>query len=948
MTTRNIRPFVHLRVLSSYSLGLGLSSPGDVCRHAARLGFGAVALTDVSGTYGFVEFHRAARETGIKPIYGTLVFLDWNLPGHAHEPVQSLIALALDRAGLRNVCAIASASAVRRERREGLSSSHLDGLTEGVVALTRVDPRASGLSARHLLGPLHELFGDRLFVEVRAGLPAAGHAVQKDTVAQAAELGVPCVLTQDVRFVGPARPQLFDLMASLEEPGFEHRVFSDRRAGDSSPDHGMVSASDISPAYDEFPEAYTNASLIASLVQPDLFDALEDAPGDVPAGDIFAAPVSVSLRARVEALDARASSALSKDQRELSRTRVDHELSLIEAAHLEPTLLRFERLVGLLRDIDARLGPATGLSVQSRCAYLLGITSFDPYTVDTRFEPSFAAREPWGSVFDLQISPEDRPAVLAIVNRAFAGASVGYVPSVEHLTAARSMRMVAKWLDTPAEDIDEAIRAATRFQGVTLRQLAEDNRTFAALYKRSAAFRELVAHAASVEGLPFGFARTKRTVIVSPRPLRDFFGQTVSPTTGDHFVQATRDSFPLGAVLRIDLALLRMLAILPGSTDRVVDPKAYRLIEKEDLEGIHLLEGAPGRLAPGFGIRSFDDLVHFVALLRRRRSGINLANRLAAFRGAPHVVPAAVQVGGILAPTNGMLLFRDQLRDVAAALTGWTRVDATAFRARLADRSPGNLAAMRQEFFSQTVEQSVSLEDATEWFGRLVRESDWAVDRQRVIAECLLTERALHMKWTQREEFLGRLAEYADDRRVRYETPARVSAPERTGEGAGEAAMDEPAPETLPLLAGEPDPQPDLLGALANPETPSTKSPSGRNSTHGFDVLTSVSEFYPHPTSTPVRLTGRIRNLQTFSTSANQRVGYFELFDSSGSVRIFVSAGPLARFGEVMREGRDVVVKGTVRQRDGRKVCDALEIQGSEGGIDVGQTSADKPSTGDS
>jgi len=143
-------------------------------------------------------------------------------------------------------------------------------------------------------------------------------------------------------------------------------------------------------------------------------------------------------------------------------------------------------------------------------------------------------------VFDLQISPEDRPAVLAIVNRAFAGASVGYVPSVEHLTAARSMRMVAKWLAHSAPEIDEAVRIAGRFHGASLRELAETNKAFGALYRRSPGFRDVVAHAASVEGLPFGFTRAKRTVIVSPRPLRDFFAYTVSPTTGDHFVQATR------------------------------------------------------------------------------------------------------------------------------------------------------------------------------------------------------------------------------------------------------------------------------------------------------------------------------------------------------------------------------------------------------------------------
>jgi DNA polymerase III alpha subunit len=462
------------------------------------------------------------------------------------------------------------------------------------------------------------------------------------------------------------------------------------------------------------------------------------------------------------------------------------------------------------------------------------------------------------------------------------------------------------------------------------------------MYRRSGAFRELVAHAASVEGLPWGFTRAKRTVIVSPRPLREFFGYTVSPATGDHFVQSTRDSFPLGAVLRIDLALLRMLAILPAATGRnALDTKAFELINAQDLEGVHLLEAAPGRLAPSFGITSFDDLVHFVALMRWRGSGMSLANRLAAFRGEPRPVPAATQVGAILAPTRGMVLFRDQLRDVAAALAGWSRAEATGFLARLSDHTPGNLAAARQEFFRRTVEQSVSLEDATEWFARLVRESEWAVDRQRVIADCLLTERCLHMKFTRRDEFLRRLAEHADDRRMRYETPARVT------HDPADAAEDT-AP-VLPGLAPPPDPpaQGDLLGSLAVPEASSTKSTSKRNPKQGFRVLSRVSELYPHPTSTPVRLTGRIRNLQTFNNSASQRVGYFELIDSSGSARVFVPAGPFSRSADTLREGSDVIVQGTVRLRDGRKVCDALEIEGSEGGVDLGQASAHESSTGD-
>jgi len=132
MSTRNVRPFVHLRVLSSYSLGHGLSTPDQVCRHARRVGFDTLALTDLGGTHGFVEFHRAAREVGVKPIYGTLLIIDWAETPILGEPFQTLILLALDRVGLRNVCAAATLSATRREGREAVTVADLEAVSGGV------------------------------------------------------------------------------------------------------------------------------------------------------------------------------------------------------------------------------------------------------------------------------------------------------------------------------------------------------------------------------------------------------------------------------------------------------------------------------------------------------------------------------------------------------------------------------------------------------------------------------------------------------------------------------------------------------------------------------------------------------------------------------------------------------------------------------------------------
>ncbi|HXV13411.1 MAG TPA: PHP domain-containing protein [Candidatus Krumholzibacteria bacterium] len=1030
MSTRNVRPFVHLRVLSSYSLGHGLSTPADLCRHARRVGFDAVALTDVGGTHGLVEFHRAAREVGVKPIYGTLLVLDWGVAPASRDPVQTLILLALDRVGLRHVCAAATLSATRRERREPLTVADIEGCGDGVVAIAGFSAPADGPSPRHYLSALRGVFGDRVFVEYRDGLSGEPMEMQARVVADAADVGVPAVLVQDVRFVGPARQQLIDLVASASERAFEHRVFSDPRIGDSVPEHGMRTAAEMSAAYDAAPEAHSNAALIASLVQPDLLESLEVHEGPAHA-DMFdpSGEASRVLRGRVEAAFEERFG--RRDDAKVRRAVVQDELAALERAGLAETIVQFADVVERLRRAGVVVGPATGLSLQSACAYLLGLTTFDPYLIDAAFRPDFEDTSAT-RVLDVQTTPEFRPRVLGTLNRVFDGAGIGYVPTVEHITAARALRIVAKRLEDIPPEVEDAIKVASRHHGVTLRELSEDNRSFGALYRKSAAFRDIVSHAAAIEGLPYGYARTKRSVIVSPKPLRAAFAFTVDPETGDRFVQATRDSFPVGDIRRVDVATLQVLAVVDdaGADTTELDRDALVLVARGDLDGVYLLEGAPGRLAATFGISTFADLVHFVALLRQRRTGTPLAERVATFRDEGRVVPAAKAVGDVLTSTYGVLLFEDQMRDVVARLTRQSAADASALAARFGDHAPGNLAALRREFFAYAVEAAVSFEDATAWFTRLLRHAHDVQNRQRVIAEALIVRRCLAAKARDRAAFFARFldAPLDADKRARYRAlleqegtwlaPSitaserghavegeRVRAPLWTIDGVTRDASDtiirmrgakkvttaeefrfaalnaginlevidaliragaidgaagtgkEGTGRTRPVLssvAASGQMNMVLSGTVPEGSTPPgpafAQSPSAQkdgNSRHGFRVVPSLSEFYPHPSATPVELAGRIRNFHDFKTSSGKTVGFFELFDSSGSVRVFVPWERVARIGEPLSDGCRVTVKGKVRLRDGRKVCDALEIVVAEGGNGHGETSPDDPSKGD-
>ncbi len=999
MATRNIRPFVHLRVLSSYSLGLGLSTPGDICRHARRVGFDTVALTDVSGTFGFAEFHRAAREAGVKPIYGTLLYIDWSNPPAPDDPVQSLILLALDRTGLRNVCAAATASATKRERGHGFYVEDLEGTGDGVVAIAGLDLGRSDIDLRHVLLPLRDTFADRLFVECRDGLGGAEASIQSTFVADAGEAGVSPVLVQDVRFVGPARAQLAELIVTGEDPSYEHRVFGDARAGDARPGHGMRTAAEMSEAFEALPEAHANAAMIAALVQPDLYEAVEQAAEPAAPTPMFDAETErdAVLRSRVEA-------ALSARERETPgdtglRATVEAELARIEGAGIADRFLQYGEIGHRLRAAGVNLGPATGLTLQSRCAWLLGITVFDPYALDDTFDPEFEARAEATRILDLQIAPEQRPRVLATLNKVYDDASIGYVPSVEHITAARALRIAARRIEVPAPELAETLRIASRHPGMTLRELSEDSRSLGNLYRRSAAIRDLVAHAASIEGLPFGFARTKRTIAVSSRSLRAMFGYMVNPETGDHFIQSTRDSFPLGGIRRIDVEPLHALAWVgrDGNWD-TSETEPYRLVADGDLDGIHLLEGRSGGLATRFGIGSFSDLVLFVALLRHRSGGPGMLARMESFRGETAKVPAAEMVGGILAPTNGWVLFLDQARDVLARLTDLPRTRASEMLARFADHTPGNLAALRREFLKYTVEVSVPLDDATAWFTRLMRLARNAQNRQRVLAECLIIHRSLVVKHTDRMRFLAHALDHAaggekrrrlramlreehrwlspdvnnssrrhrvEDGRIRpplwdvngvsrevsdaivrargpgrydtlqdlrlaiggagihpdvVDTLLRARACESIAETAATGGVPEGGEASL-APAGPPQAGMDLTGETAA-VAPGAKDKRQRTA---FRVVEPLSDFHGLASSTPVELQGRLRSLQRYSTNSGKAVGVFDLVAAGGSVRTFIPWELAVRNGEPWSEGVELTVRGRVRVRDGKKICEAVE-----------------------
>ena len=760
MSVRNERPFAHLRVHSTYSLGVGLSSPTEICRHARRAGYDAVALTDIHGTYGFIEFHRAARECGIRPIYGTHILAA--PPQDGDEPF-TLLLLATNARGLRNLCALTSEAAHAHDEGGAVRLEDVARRSAGMVAIVGAWPEREHLphaTDRWLRG-VHEVFEDSLYAELRAG----GDRLRGERFAGiAAELGIAPVLTQDVRYVGPEKHQLIDLLNSAGDPAYEHRVHSESLGDAEGRGHGMKTMHEMSAWYETAPDAFDNASTIAALIERDLLGVIEQTTsGTTPPPDYPARLRTRTYAALAERHGAEVPVGILE--------KVEAELERIDTAGLAGTFVRFHDIASLLRARGVLLGPATGLRLQSMCAFVLGITSFDPYERDPAFAPAFDVAGRDADTYDLQVPLASNDVVLDVLRTLFDGEGIGYVPSVEHITPSRALRMVGERLGIPREQFEELLKIASGNHGMTLQELAQDNYRVGKLSRNSAAIRNLISHAASIEGLPYGFVRARRSVIVSPVPLRDFLG-TSNGSGSEAFVQATRDAFPLGRVRRVDISPLTALSIVDDLDPEAAEgrwapqaaPEAYERIELGDLDGIYLLESPfTGRQARRFGISDFDDLVAFLALMRYRRGDVSFPARVAAYRdrsgphaGRPHSNDPTIH-------TNGWLLFQDQLRDVAMSLTGSDRDEAERLLERFRAHGPADLAGLRQEFMRACSEHGSGLADATEWFGRFLRLCRRAILREPVLAEAMLIDRMLHLKYNQRVWFFAAALNHTGD-----------------------------------------------------------------------------------------------------------------------------------------------------------------------------------------
>jgi error-prone DNA polymerase len=775
--------YVELHCHSAYSFLDGASQPEELAARAAELGYEALALTDHDGVYGSLEFAYAAKALGVRPITGAEVTLDDG--SHVTLLVES-------KRGYGNLCRLLTAAHAGtrrpgREEREPLPPSVplelVAELNEGLVCLSGCARSGLGLQSPNRAARLAEAFGRERFLVELQRLFERGDARRLALLRDlAVHLGVETVATGDVHAHHPRRTLLQDVLVAIRCRTSLEGCEPERRGNRESflrPPGEMLERFSFDRA------AAERSAELAYRLEFDLTGELgyrypDFSDGSEPAIRQLAAICNA-------ALDDRYPSTNTASQRN-ARARLEDELHLIDELGLAGFFLLHHEVLELARECAREVrgtgtprsflppGRGRGSSVGSIVCYLTGLSHVDPVANELSLG-RFLNRE-LASVPDIDLDfPRDiRERLIVAVTERYGREHAALVASFATYRSRGAIRDVGKALGLPHAELERLSRLSdgwdARRVGEELERLPDGERKLGS--RRWRAFAWL---AGEIAGLPRHVSQHPGGMVVSTRPLVELVPVQPAAMAGRQLCQWDKDSCSDAGFLKIDLLGLGMLSAVEDCVDRIAqlhgeivdlsripfdDPDVFDDIQRADTVGAFQIESRAQmqsllRTKP----ENLDDLTVQVALVRpgpiQGKAVHPYIDAREQLRDDPgYVWPVDHELlREPLRATYGVVVFQDQVLEVAIALAGFTVGEAEGLRRAMSrKRSHDALEAYRTRFVSGAVAKGVAAEVADGVFDKLVGFSGFGFPKAHAAAFGLLAYQSSWLRRHYAAEFL--------------------------------------------------------------------------------------------------------------------------------------------------------------------------------------------------
>ncbi len=766
--------FIHLHLHTEYSLIDSTIRVKSLVAAAVEAGMPAVAVTDQCNLFAMVKFYRAAQQAGIKPLIGV------DLPVHdvGNGQPANVVLLCQNHAGYLNLTHLVSRAYLEGQQQgvPGIRREWLTGRSDGLIALSGGRRGDVGLAllaqrmddARRLAQEWASLFPDRFYLE----LQRTGREGEEDylhaAVDLAAELDLPVVATNDVRFLTTDGFEAHEARVCIHEG----RTLNDaRRARHYSAQQYLRTPEEMAELFADIPEALANTVEIAKRCNLELTLGKNVLPAfPVPEGLETATYFSREARA---GLERRLRERFGDDEKHLAarrpvyEARLDHELRVINDMGFPGYFLIVADFIRWARENGVPVGPGRGSGAGSLVAYALGITNLDPIQYDLLFERFLNPERVSLPDFDVDFCMEGRDRVIEYVARRYGRDRVSQIITYGSMAAKAVVRDVGRVLGHPYGFVDQIAKLIPFELGMTLDKALAEEEQLRQRYEEEEDVRALIDLARALEGLARNAGKHAGGVVIAPSPLTDFTPLYCEQGSSTPVTQFDKDDVEAIGLVKFDFLGLRTLTIIDWAVkninalrrvrgegaldiDRIPldDPATYALLKESATTAVFQLESRGmkeliKRLQPD----NFEDIVALVALFRPGplQSGM-VDDFIDRKHGRARVDYPHPDLEPILKPTYGVILYQEQVMQIAQVLAGYTLGQADLLRRAMGKKKPEEMAKQREIFLAGARERGIDERQAAHIFDLMEKFAGYGFNKSHSAAYALIAYQTAWLK----------------------------------------------------------------------------------------------------------------------------------------------------------------------------------------------------------
>ncbi|MEO8461040.1 MAG: DNA polymerase III subunit alpha, partial [Dokdonella sp.] len=783
--------FIHLHLHSEYSLIDSTIRIDDLISSCVELGMPAVAITDQVNLFALVKFYRAAERAGIKPIAGCDVWID--NAGERTRPYR-LTLLCQNHAGYLNLSRLISRAWM--DGRHGdhalIEAAWLIGASEGLIALAGRESEiarclASGQSgsAETALAHLRGLFPDRLYLE----LTRTERSDEEPFIAGALDLAhrfsIPVVASNDVRFIARDDFAAHEARVCINQG----RVLADaRRPRDYSAEQYLKSPEQMAALFADIPSALENTVELARRCNLQLEFGVNHLPDfPVPAGHTLATWIREEARNGLGHCLAQHELATGVTFEAYSQ-RLETELDVIDQMGFPGYFLIVADFINWAKQNDIPVGPGRGSGAGSLVAWALHITDIDPLRYDLLFERFLNPERVSLPDFDVDFCMDKRDRVIEYVAEKYGRDRVSQIITYGSMAAKAVLRDTGRVLGMPYGQVDKIAKLIPpRPLDLTLddalgrsdKSRKEPNRIvddFKSLYASDDEVRELVDLALKLEDLTRNAGKHAGGVVIAPGPLTDY-APLYCEAGSDHVVtQFDKDDVETVGLVKFDFLGLRTLTIIDWavkainprrtlrgempidiSTLPLDDAPTYALLSRCETTAVFQLESRGMKeLIRKMQPATFEDIIALVALFRPGplQSGM-VDDFMKRKHGEAVVNYAHPALEPILAPTYGVIVYQEQVMQIAQVLASYTLGQADLLRRAMGKKKAEEMAKERINFESGAERMGIAPSLASAIFDLMEKFGEYGFNKSHSAAYALVAYQTAWLKAHYPAEFMA-------------------------------------------------------------------------------------------------------------------------------------------------------------------------------------------------